>query len=45
MLKISKQLRKLPVVAYAGRLIKEKRLDLWVGSVAKAHALDNRIKP
>ncbi|MCW6161552.1 MAG: glycosyltransferase [Candidatus Micrarchaeales archaeon] len=44
MLKISKQLRKLPVVAYAGRLIKEKRLDLWVESVAKAHALDNRIK-
>lgn len=44
MLKVSKQLRKLPVATYAGRLIKEKRLDLWVESVAEAHMLDHRIK-
>ena len=35
---------KRPIVVYAGRLIREKRLDLWVESVAKAHGLNPRIK-
>ena len=42
--KMSKPLHKSPIVIYAGRLIREKRLDLWVESVAKAHILDHRIK-
>ncbi|MEM3661853.1 MAG: glycosyltransferase, partial [Candidatus Micrarchaeaceae archaeon] len=30
-------------VIYAGRLIKEKRLDLWIDAVARAHSLDSSI--
>ena len=39
-----KPLKKQPIVIYAGRLIKEKRLDLWIDAVAKAHRLDPAIK-
>ncbi|ASI13869.1 glycosyltransferase [Candidatus Mancarchaeum acidiphilum] len=31
-------------VVYSGRLIKEKRLDLWIDAVAKAHSLNPNIK-
>ncbi len=31
-------------VIYSGRLIKEKRLDLWIDAVAKAHKLNTKIK-
>ena len=31
-------------VIYAGRLIKEKRLDLWIDAVSKAHSLNPKIK-
>jgi len=31
-------------VLYSGRLIKEKRLDLWIDIVAKAHKINNSIK-
>ena len=34
-----KPAKKQPVVIYAGRLIKEKRLDLWIDAVVKAHRL------
>ncbi|MEM0143248.1 MAG: glycosyltransferase, partial [Candidatus Parvarchaeum sp.] len=34
---------KTHTVIYAGRLIKEKRLDLWINAVAKAHSLDSSI--
>ena len=37
-------MKKSLTVMYSGRLIKEKRLDLWVEAVAKAHGLDNSIK-
>ena len=39
-----KPAKKQPVVIYAGRLIKEKRLDLWIDAVAKAHKLNAEIK-
>ena len=39
-----KPAKKQPVVIYAGRLIKEKRLDLWIDAVAKAHKLNTEIK-
>ena len=42
--KIPKPGRKKPIVIYAGRLIMEKRLDLWVEAVAKAHELNHNIK-
>ena len=35
-----KPAKKQPVVIYAGRLIKEKRLDLWIDAVVKAHRLN-----
>ena len=41
---LAKAKSRKPIVMYAGRLIKEKRLDLWVEAVAKAHGLDNSIK-
>ena len=41
---IPKPAKKQPVVIYAGRLIKEKRLDLWIDAVAKAHKLNTKIK-
>ena len=39
-----KPAKKQPVVIYAGRLIKEKRLDLWIDVVAKAYNLNTEIK-
>ena len=39
-----KPAKKQPVVIYAGRLIKEKRLDLWIDAVARAHRLNPAIK-
>ena len=39
-----KPAKKHPLVIYAGRLIKEKRLDLWIDAVAKAHKLNAEIK-
>ena len=39
-----KPAKKQPVVIYAGRLIKEKRLDLWIDAVAKAHKINAEIK-
>ncbi len=39
-----KPAKKQPVVIYAGRLIKEKKLDLWIDAVAKAHKLNAEIK-
>ena len=39
-----KPAKKQPIVIYAGRLIKEKRLDLWIDVVARAHRLDPAIK-
>ncbi len=38
-----KPLKKDTTVAYAGRLIKEKRLDLWIDAVSKAHLLNPKI--
>ena len=38
-----KPAKKQPVVMYAGRLIKEKRLDLWIDAVVKAHGLNPAI--
>ena len=39
-----KPAKRQPVVIYAGRLMKEKRLDLWIDAVAKAHKLNAEIK-
>lgn len=39
----AKKKRKIADVIFAGRLIKEKRLDKWVDAVSKAHKIDNKI--
>ncbi len=42
--KIFKPLKRNTTVTYVGRLIKEKRLDLWIEAVSKAHLLNPKIK-
>ncbi|MGC8568201.1 MAG: glycosyltransferase family 4 protein [Candidatus Micrarchaeia archaeon] len=39
-----KPMKKSLTVIYSGRLIKEKRLDLWIDAVIKAHNLNPNIK-
>lgn len=36
--------KKDTMVLYSGRLIKEKRIDLWIDAVVKAHSLNKNIK-
>ena len=41
---LPKPVKKDLTVIYSGRLIREKRLDLWIEAVAKAHDINHNIK-